>query len=141
MAEAAEPFGDHLWYVVNIDSGLSTKISRPYFGTENYLRFSYARSNIDLDRKKVETRLRHRLMFMINSLESACESMEMARVKRHLEALGKLFAMLTKLPRENVDLNRLLRDWFGELVQLESDLVMFNDPAERRRLEQACATP
>ncbi len=43
VLEAAEPFNEHPWIIVGTVSGHRTTINRPYFGTKNYLRFSYAK--------------------------------------------------------------------------------------------------
>lgn len=139
MIQAAEPFGDHLWYIVTIDSDLSTKINRPYFGTEKYLRFSYAPSRIEFDGPKLEAGLKNRLTFMICSLSNECESMEKSQLKQHLETLCKLSALSLKTSAEGVDLNRVVEEWFRELRQLDSEIAMFKSPGDRRRLEQASA--
>jgi hypothetical protein len=139
MIEAAEPFGDHLWYLVKIDSEVSTKINRPYFGTEKYLRFSYAPSRVEFDGPRLEAGLKNRLTFMIFSLSDECESMEKAHVKQHLETLFKLSALSLKTSAEGVDLDRVVEEWFGELNQLDTEIAMFKRPGDRRRLEQAAA--
>ncbi|MFT7480597.1 MAG: hypothetical protein ACI80N_003910, partial [Gammaproteobacteria bacterium] len=86
--EPAQPFGDHLWYIVRLDGSVSAKINRPYFGTDGYLRFSYASSRMEFDTRELERRLKNRLTLMIQSLALACESMGKTDVRRHLEKLG-----------------------------------------------------
>lgn len=139
MIEAAEPFGDHLWYVVNVDSELSTKINRPYFGTEEYLRFSYAPSRVEFDGPKLGALLKNRLTLMICSLKNECDSMERADVKQHLETLCRLAALSLKTSAEDVDLDRVVGEWFRELNQLDTEVAMFRIPGDRRRMEQVSA--
>jgi hypothetical protein len=139
IKKAAEPFGVHLWYVVHNDTGLSTKIDRPYFGASNYFRFSYASAAVDYDRGKLQARLQTRLMLMINSIASECESMDRARLKMHLDALGKLSGLLARSSAEGADLNYIVSRWCQEIMLLETTIASFKDSGVRRRIEQECA--
>jgi hypothetical protein len=138
IGEAIGLFGDHLWYLVNREARQHLKIRRPYFGTDAYVRYSYAPTKIDYDPLKLTTWFRTRLILMIGSLTPG-EAPERDALDRHLGALTRLATVCDRAHKDDADLNRLVAEWFGTLSELDSSLPMFNDPAARRRLDQMCA--
>ena len=139
LLDAAAPFGDHLWFLVNTDTGQSTKINRPYFGMNNYLRFSYARSKVTFDPKKWQARMLTRFVLMTGSVASACEDLEKPALKEHLNTLAKLSGVLARSSAQDADLNDLTDCWFRELQLLDTSLTIFKNPGDRRHLDQDCA--
>ena len=79
------------------------------------------------------------MMLMLHCLAADSESMERGVLQQHLESVALLSTVQTRAYTEGADLNALVNRWFDELRSLQSALPVFNDPGERRRLEQQCS--
>lgn len=138
-AALLDTFGSHLWYLVQNDSGMRTKIRAPLFGIDGYLRISLYPSKIQYDHIKLQRVLQTRVMLMLSVMSDEAVSLNSEQLNAHLLFLSRCMQLIMKVPRTDSDPCRLVGEFFNNMDELGSPLGLFYDLDFRRQLDQACA--